>query len=76
MRRGVYRRGQSPPCIPGIEITGTVSHAGAGVPTPEGASVVGFLETGAATRAMPLFARTACSLCRRIFPRAGARRSS
>jgi len=46
MRAGVYRRGWSPPCVPGIEVTGSLARVGEGVDLPSGATVVGFLEHG------------------------------
>jgi NADPH:quinone reductase len=46
MRAGVYRRGWTPPCVPGIEITGSVERVGAGVDLPSGTTVIGFLEHG------------------------------
>jgi len=46
MRAGVYRRGWTPPCVPGIEVTGSLARVGEGVDLPSGATVVGFLEHG------------------------------
>jgi NADPH2:quinone reductase len=48
LRRGTYLRGQEPPVVPGMELTGTVLAAGEGVEVPEGDTVLGFLEGGGA----------------------------
>lgn len=45
-RTGTYRRGQMLPCIPGVEVTGTVVAAGDGEDFERGICVIGFLEAG------------------------------
>lgn len=45
-RAGTYRRGQALPCIPGVEVTGTVVAVGKGGGPEPGTCVIGFLEDG------------------------------